>query len=81
MLYVETRMGELKNLSYYLLQAKPLIAALNLEELVDPLLDGEYDSEQVTRILLIASQCLHQASTERPHMSQVSVDCGEAKYN
>ncbi|KAM7485163.1 hypothetical protein LguiA_001172 [Lonicera macranthoides] len=51
--------------------AKPLIAALNLEELVDPLLDGEYDSEQVTRILLIASQCLHQASTERPYMSQV----------
>ncbi|KAK2995554.1 hypothetical protein RJ640_014951 [Escallonia rubra] len=54
--------------------AKPILDMKNVEELVDPLLAGAYDSEQMNRILLTAACCLHQSSTDRPQMSQVLSD-------
>ncbi|KAK3011357.1 hypothetical protein RJ639_012066, partial [Escallonia herrerae] len=50
--------------------AKPILDMKNVEELVDPLLAGAYDSEQMSRMLLTAACCLHQSSTDRPQMSQ-----------
>ncbi|KAL2470008.1 Protein kinase superfamily protein [Abeliophyllum distichum] len=51
--------------------AKPLIISKNLSELVEPSLNGAYDPEQMNRMIMVASLCIHQCSTERPQMSQV----------
>ncbi|KAK6160651.1 hypothetical protein DH2020_004032 [Rehmannia glutinosa] len=49
--------------------AKPLLKSIT--EVVDPLLDGIYDWDQFSRMVMVASLCIHQDSTERPQMSQV----------
>lgn len=43
----------------------------SFEELVDPLLAGVYDAEQLNRLVAVASMCINEFSTERPQMSQV----------
>ncbi|KAM7279571.1 hypothetical protein ACFE04_006705 [Oxalis oulophora] len=43
----------------------------NTKELVDPDLVDAYDKEQMKRIILTASMCVHQDSMNRPIMSQV----------
>ncbi|XP_047983455.1 receptor-like cytosolic serine/threonine-protein kinase RBK2 [Salvia hispanica] len=51
--------------------AKPLLINKGIEELADPSLDSEYDWEQLNRMVMVASLCIHQNSTDRPQMSQV----------
>ncbi|CAK9161912.1 unnamed protein product [Ilex paraguariensis] len=53
------------------MKAKPLLTEKNIEELADPSLGGAYDLEQINRMALIASICIHQSPAERPQMSQV----------
>ncbi|CAL5337799.1 unnamed protein product [Camellia sinensis] len=50
--------------------AKPLIAKNSISELVDPSLDGVYNSEQLNFMVLTAALCLHESSSERPQMSK-----------
>lgn len=52
-------------------QAKPLLNNKNVAELVDPTLDGDYDSEQLDRVATVASLCIDPDPAERPKMSQV----------
>lgn len=52
------------------LQAKPLLSKNSIKELVDPCLADAYDSEQMNRLALTASLCIHQSSVHRPKMSQ-----------
>lgn len=51
--------------------AKPLLTKSSFKELVDPCLGDAYDVEQMSRIVLTASMCIHQSSVNRPQMSQV----------
>jgi len=51
--------------------AKPTLISKNYAELVDPSLGDAYDSEQMNQMVMVASICIHQSSTERPKMSQV----------
>ncbi|XP_009760982.1 receptor-like cytosolic serine/threonine-protein kinase RBK2 isoform X1 [Nicotiana tabacum] len=51
--------------------AKPLLLSKNHSGLVDPSLGDAYDSEQMNRMVMVASLCIQQNSTDRPHMSQV----------
>ncbi|CAI9776843.1 unnamed protein product [Fraxinus pennsylvanica] len=53
--------------------AKPMLISKNYSELVDSSLGDAYDSEQMKRMVMVASICIHQSSTERPQMSQASV--------
>ncbi|XP_042054678.1 receptor-like cytosolic serine/threonine-protein kinase RBK2 [Salvia splendens] len=51
--------------------AKPLLVNNGIEELADPSLDSDYYWEQLNRMVMVASICIHQNSTDRPQMSQV----------
>ncbi|PON80249.1 Mitogen-activated protein kinase kinase kinase [Parasponia andersonii] len=51
--------------------AKPLLSKTSFKELLDPCLDDAYDVEQMSRVVLTASMCIHQSSVNRPQMSQV----------
>jgi hypothetical protein len=51
-------------------QAKPLLSSNNIKELVDPILHGAYDEEQMKLVILTASMCIDQASILRPQMSE-----------
>ncbi|KAK4370503.1 hypothetical protein RND71_009978 [Anisodus tanguticus] len=51
--------------------AKPMLLSKNHSGLVDPSLGDAYDSEQMNRIVMVASLCIQQASTDRPQMNQV----------
>ncbi|KAL9442469.1 hypothetical protein AB3S75_020892 [Citrus x aurantiifolia] len=53
------------------LWAKPLMESGNLTELVDPSLEGEYDTDQIHRLMLTADSCVRQTSAWRPSMSEV----------
>lgn len=53
-------------------QAKPLLDANNMQELVDPCLGDAYSSGEMKRATSTASMCIHHASTARPHMKRVS---------
>lgn len=55
-----------------MMQAKPLLSKNNIKDLVDPCLADSYDSEQMSRMILTASLCIHHSSTHRPKMSQAS---------
>ncbi|KAG5104912.1 hypothetical protein JHK82_041882 [Glycine max] len=47
-------------------QAKPLLTANNIKELVDPVLADAYDEEQMKLVTLTASLCVDQSSIQRP---------------
>ncbi|XP_035548344.1 receptor-like cytosolic serine/threonine-protein kinase RBK2 isoform X1 [Juglans regia] len=51
--------------------AKPLLSTNSIKDLVDPCLADSYDSEQMSRMVLTASLCIHHSSMHRPKMSQV----------
>ncbi|XP_061356673.1 receptor-like cytosolic serine/threonine-protein kinase RBK1 [Gastrolobium bilobum] len=51
--------------------AKPLLDANNVKEIADPRLEGEYDPTEMRRAMMIASMCVHHASSKRPYMNQV----------
>ncbi|KAL9161455.1 hypothetical protein ABFS82_07G022700 [Erythranthe guttata] len=52
--------------------AKPLINNKSNTEIVDPSLDDDYDWDQLNRMVMVASLCIHQCSTDRPQMNQVA---------
>ncbi|XP_050240266.1 receptor-like cytosolic serine/threonine-protein kinase RBK2 isoform X2 [Quercus robur] len=51
--------------------AKPLLSKNCILELVDPFLVDAYDTEEMNRMALTASLCIHQSSIHRPQMSEV----------
>lgn len=51
--------------------AKPLLESGDLKALLDPKLDGNFDVDQMHRMLLAASLCVSQSSRLRPKVSQV----------
>eukprot|EP00257_Ricinus_communis_P015371 XP_015573261.1 receptor-like cytosolic serine/threonine-protein kinase RBK2 isoform X1 [Ricinus communis] len=51
--------------------AKPLLMKNSIKELVDTILGDSYDEKQMERLVLTASFCIHQSSTQRPQMHQV----------
>ncbi|XP_022138335.1 receptor-like cytosolic serine/threonine-protein kinase RBK2 isoform X2 [Momordica charantia] len=51
--------------------AKPLLSKHDLKELVDSSLCDAHDTEQMKRMISIASMCIHQYSIQRPEMSEV----------
>ncbi|WJX80171.1 Receptor-like cytosolic serine/threonine-protein kinase rbk2 [Trifolium repens] len=55
------------------LWTKPLLDANNIKDLVDPSLGGDYDQQQMDRIVLTASLCVENSPILRPRMSQVSI--------
>lgn len=53
------------------LWAKPLLDANNVKEIVDPRLGDSYDTAEMKRAMLTASECIHHSSTLRPPMNRV----------
>lgn len=51
--------------------AKPILNKGEIQELVDPRLEGAYDVTQLKRIAFAASLCIRASSTWRPTMSEV----------
>ncbi|KAL9663141.1 hypothetical protein QQ045_027980 [Rhodiola kirilowii] len=66
------RMALDKSQKSLVLWAKPLIAKGSIDELVDPSLVGAYDLEQLKRMILTASLCIHESPAERPQMMEVT---------
>lgn len=54
-----------------LIQAMPLLENGNLEALVDPMLNGEFDIVQMQRMVLAATICIKQSPRLRPKASKV----------
>ncbi|XP_024960635.1 probable receptor-like serine/threonine-protein kinase At5g57670 [Cynara cardunculus var. scolymus] len=53
------------------LWAKPLMDSRDICRLIDPDLEGEYDSDQLYRLVLTSSYCVQQSSDWRPSMTEV----------
>ncbi|KAK4759199.1 hypothetical protein SAY87_022330 [Trapa incisa] len=51
--------------------AKPLLIKNSIDELLDPSFHGFYDPDEMDRMVLAASLCIHHSSIHRPNMSQV----------
>lgn len=51
--------------------AKPYLRKGNVKQLADQRLDGEFDSDQMHRLVLIAGLCVRPSPTSRPSMRQV----------
>ncbi|OMO75425.1 hypothetical protein COLO4_26118 [Corchorus olitorius] len=51
--------------------AKTLLEKKNLQELLDPALDGDFDIAQMQRMVLAAFLCLNELDVTRPKISQV----------
>ncbi|KAL9668256.1 hypothetical protein QQ045_002635 [Rhodiola kirilowii] len=66
------RMALDKSQKSLVLWAKPLIARNEINELVDPSLSSAYDPEQMKRMILTASLCIHESPAERPEMKDVT---------
>ncbi|XP_010536938.1 PREDICTED: probable receptor-like serine/threonine-protein kinase At5g57670 [Tarenaya hassleriana] len=56
---------------HLLLWAKPIMETGKTRELADPKLKGRYDEQQIQRLILTASHCVHQSPIFRPSMTQV----------
>lgn len=50
---------------------KILISRGDIEKIVDPNLNGDYDSNTIWRILELAMSCVSHSSSDRPTMSKV----------
>lgn len=44
-----------------------------LDELADPRLEGDYEMDQLHRMVLTASYCVRQSSMWRPTMTEVHI--------
>lgn len=51
--------------------AKPILESGDLEALVDPNLDGKFDSVQMHRVVLAATSCINESAELRPKGSQI----------
>ncbi|MCI27113.1 receptor-like cytosolic serine/threonine-protein kinase RBK1-like, partial [Trifolium medium] len=52
-------------------QAKPLLDAKEVKEIVDPRLEDQYDPTEMMLAMATASMCIHHMSSKRPYMNQV----------
>lgn len=53
-------------------QAKPLLEAKLIEQMVDPRLELKYDLAEMKCAMVTASMCIHHMSSKRPYMNQVN---------
>ncbi|KAG0447883.1 hypothetical protein HPP92_028105, partial [Vanilla planifolia] len=51
--------------------AKPFLEANDIKRLLDPSFGDDYDAEELKRVLLVSSICIHPISTSRPCMNMV----------
>uniref|UniRef100_A0A251U9P5 Putative tyrosine-protein kinase, insulin-like receptor n=1 Tax=Helianthus annuus TaxID=4232 RepID=A0A251U9P5_HELAN len=51
--------------------AKPLLEQSNVEELVDPRLENDYEVTELKRAMSAASACIHHMPNMRPNMKRV----------
>ncbi|XP_074308534.1 receptor-like cytosolic serine/threonine-protein kinase RBK1 [Silene latifolia] len=51
--------------------AKPFLDSMDMEVLVDPKLEDNYDTLQMKRIMMIASMCINHTASNRPYMNKV----------
>ncbi|ESW30354.1 hypothetical protein PHAVU_002G146300 [Phaseolus vulgaris] len=51
--------------------AKPLLDTNNVKDIADPRLGEEYDHQEMLRVMVTASMCVHHASSKRPFMNKV----------
>lgn len=60
-------------------QARPLLAQAlengNFDELADPRLQNDYNSNEMARMVACAAACVRHSARQRPRMSQVSLPC------
>ena len=59
------------------MQARPLLQQAlqlgNYDALVDPKLQKDYDSSEITRVIACAAACVNHSARHRPRMSQVTL--------
>ncbi|KAK9713153.1 hypothetical protein RND81_06G007200 [Saponaria officinalis] len=51
--------------------AKPFLDTMDMKVLVDPKLEDEYNTQEMKRIMMIASMCIHHTASNRPYMNKV----------
>ncbi|XP_021728199.1 receptor-like cytosolic serine/threonine-protein kinase RBK1 [Chenopodium quinoa] len=51
--------------------AKPFLDSSNMKEIADPNLGDNYDTEEMKRMMAIASMCIHHTPSKRPFMNEV----------
>ncbi|KAL9241394.1 hypothetical protein vseg_015512 [Gypsophila vaccaria] len=51
--------------------AKPFLDTMNMKVLVDPKLEDKYNTQEMKRIMMIASMCIHHTASKRPYMNKV----------
>ncbi|KAG7026277.1 Receptor-like cytosolic serine/threonine-protein kinase RBK2, partial [Cucurbita argyrosperma subsp. argyrosperma] len=51
--------------------AKPILLKQDLKELVDTSLADAFDTQQMNRLISVASMCIDQSSVQRPEMSEI----------
>ncbi|KAL3504289.1 hypothetical protein ACH5RR_034130 [Cinchona calisaya] len=51
--------------------AKPILNSGKFTQLLDPSLGGDYDGEELERMVLAAALCIRRATRARPHMSVI----------
>lgn len=56
------------------IQARPILIDGKVSRLLDPTLGGNYNQDEMERVVLAASLCIRRAPRARPPMSLVSSD-------
>ncbi|MCO5615106.1 hypothetical protein L7F22_069395 [Adiantum nelumboides] len=51
--------------------AKPFLETRNIQELADPELRGQYDLQQMERMIVTSEMCIRQSSLSRPAINQI----------
>ncbi|KAL2905865.1 Receptor-like cytosolic serine/threonine-protein kinase RBK1 [Bienertia sinuspersici] len=51
--------------------AKPFLDSNSMEEIADPKLGDNYDTEEMKRVMALASMCIHHTPSKRPFMNEV----------
>ncbi|XP_047313860.1 receptor-like cytosolic serine/threonine-protein kinase RBK2 [Impatiens glandulifera] len=67
------RMALDKSQKSLVMWARPLLMENKISEIIDPCLNGAYDTEQLSQMVTIVSMCLDPDPTDRPQMSKASV--------
>ncbi|XP_020581756.1 proline-rich receptor-like protein kinase PERK3 [Phalaenopsis equestris] len=60
-----------KGLESLVMWAIPILERGDVVELLDPILDGKYEEDQMKRMVCAASLCIRRAARRRPQMNQV----------
>ena len=69
-----SRLRENLTLPYaYQKQARPLLEKRDLDKLLDPRLEGDYNVDEMNCMILAAALCVRQSAHHRPRMSRVCI--------